>query len=230
MARLADSSMDVGTKQTGRDIGFGYNLGATLQLNPATRLGLTYRSAVNLTADGHFKGGGINIPTSTSIRLPDTVSVAISHMFNDRLQLLADFTWTGWSSIPALVVTDLTDRVSLPSERLGFRDSYRLGFGTQYQYNDSLRLKMGVAYDQSPIRNAMDRTVRLPDSDRTLLAVGFNQRIGKRMSVDVGYIHIFSEKAEIDRPTNNPRLPPGVVRGSFSSSVDIVSIQLNHQF
>lgn len=113
-----------------------------------------------------------------------------------------------------------------------FRGSYRLGFGTQYQYNDTLRLKMGVAYDQSPVRNAIDRTVRLPDSDRTLLAVGFNQRIGERTSVDVAYIHIFYEKAEINRRNNplSPLSPNGDVRGSFSNSMDVVSIQLNHQF
>jgi long-chain fatty acid transport protein len=150
-------------------------------------------------------------------------------MFNDRLQLLADFTWTGWSSIPALMVESRTDGVALLNEKLGFKDSYRFGFGAQYQYNYGLRLKMGIAYDQSPIRNAADRTVRLPDSDRIMLAIGFNQKINQRTSVDVGYIHMFLEKSSIDRPTSNPLLLP-VVRGSFSSSADIVSVQLNHQF
>lgn len=220
---------DPRTKLTGSDIGFGYNLGAMLQVTPATRLGITYRSTVSLNVEGHFQGLGGKYPTAASIKLPDTISVALSHMFTERLQLLADFTWTGWSSLPALVVTGLVAGRSVPSENLGFKDSYRVGFGTQYQYSDNLRLKMGVAYDQSPIQNAMDRTVRLPDSDRTLLAVGFNQKIGERTSIDVGYIHVFLAKAEIDRPTSNPSSLP-VVRGSFSSSADIVSVQLNHRF
>ncbi|SCY28457.1 long-chain fatty acid transport protein [Nitrosospira sp. Nl5] len=228
MAPVA-APIDPRTKLTGRDIGFGYNLGAMLQVTPATRLGITYRSSIDLNVDGHFQGLGSKIPASASIKLPDTISVAISHMFNAKLQLLADFTWTGWSSIPALMVESRIGGATLLNERLGFKDSCRLGFGAQYQYNDGLRLKMGVAYDQSPIRNAMDRTVRLPDSDRTLLAVGINQKISQRTSVDFGYIHVFLEKSEIDRPTGNPLLLP-VVRGSFSSSADIVSVQLNHQF
>jgi long-chain fatty acid transport protein len=224
--------MDSRTKLTGRDIGFGYNLGAMLQVTPATRLGITYRSSIGLNVEGYSQGLDQKIPTSASIKLPDTISVAISHMFNAKLQLLADFTLTGWSSLPALMVERRTDSATLLNERLGFKDSYRLGFGAQYQYNDGLRLKMGVAHDQSPIRNTMDRTVRLPDSDRTLLAVGFNQKIGQRTSVDVGYIHIFLEKSEIDRAVSDPRNPlsRSVVRGSFSSSADIVSVQLNHQF
>lgn len=100
MARPDTSMPDVETRLSGSDIGFGYNLGAMLQLNPVTRLGITYRSAVNLRANGNFTSPGANYSASASIRLPDTVSVAISHMFTDRLQLLADFTWTGWSSIP----------------------------------------------------------------------------------------------------------------------------------
>jgi long-chain fatty acid transport protein len=221
--------MNPKTKLTGRDIGFGYNLGAMLQVTPATRLGVTYRSTISLHVDGHFQGLDSKTPTSASIKLPDTISVAISHMFNDKLQLLADFSWTGWSSIPALAVESRTDGVTLPIEKLGFKDSFRFGFGTQYQYNEGLKLKMGIAYDQSPIRNAMDRTVRLPDSDRIMFAIGFNQKINERTSVDVGYIHMFLEKSTIERPTSNPLLLP-VVRGSFSSSADIVSLQLNHQF
>ncbi len=221
--------LDPRTKLTGSDISFGYNLGAMFQVTEATRLGIAYRSTMNLDVDGYFQGLGSKVPTSTSVKLPDTISVALSHMFNDRLQLLADFTWTGWSSIPALVVESRTGGKTILNERLGFRDSYRLGFGAQYQYTDRLRLKMGVAYDQSPVRNAMDRTVRLPDSDRTLLAIGFNHKIGERTSIDVGYIHMFLARAEIDRPTSNPSLLP-LVRGSFSSSADIVSLQLNHRF
>jgi long-chain fatty acid transport protein len=222
-------STDTATRLTGSDIGFGYNLGAMLQVTPATRLGITYRSTVSLHVDGHFQGFVGKFPTSASIKLPDTISVAISHKFTERLQLLADFTWTGWSSIPALVATGLVAGRNLPSENLGFKDSYRVGFGTQYQYSDNLRLKMGVAYDQSPVQNAMDRTVRLPDSNRVLLAVGFNQKITERTSVDVGYMHVFFAAAEIDRPTSNPLMLP-VVRGSFSSTADVFSIQLNHAF
>jgi long-chain fatty acid transport protein len=208
------TSMDSRTKLTGADVGFGYNLGAMLQVIPSTRLGIAYRSSINLNVDGDFEGLSSKIPASASIKLPDTISVAISKMVNAKLQLLADFTWTGWSSIPALIVESVMDRATLQNERLGFKDSYRLGFGAQYQYNDGLRLKVGVAYDQSPITNARDRTVRLPDSDRTLLAVGFNQRIGQRTSFDVGYSHVFLEKSEIDRPTSNPILLPAAVLGS----------------
>lgn len=114
---------------------------------------------------------------------------------------------------------------------LGFKDSYRVGVGAQYQYSDALRLRAGVAYDQSPIRSASDRTVRLPDSDRTWLAFGFNYKLNKQTSVDVGYAHLFFDKAKINRQTVlGTTGTTQFVRGEFETSVNIFSLQLNHHF
>ena len=226
---LLPARVDTKAKVTGDDIGFGYNLGAMFQLNQATRVGLTYRSTVNLKVDGHLGILSSTLPASVSVELPNTASIAISHRVNDQLQLLGDLTWTGWSSISALVVRSRTSGSVLSNEPLGFKDSYRVGVGAQYQYSDTFRLQTGVAYDQSPVRNATDRTVRLPDSDRVWLSVGFNQKINERTSIDAGYAHIFFDKSEIDRATNNnPMLQ--IVRGSFNTSVHIISFQLNHRF
>ncbi len=226
---LLPAQVDAKTKISGNDIGFGYNLGAMFQLTPLTRLGLTYRSKVDLKVNGRLEMPGNTVRASVPVELPDTASVAISHMVNDRLQLLGDFTWTGWSSIPALVVNSRASGSILSNERLNLKDSYRAGLGAQYQYSDKFQLRTGIAYDRSPTRSATDRTVRLPDSNRIWLALGFNQKINKKTSIDVGYAHLFFAKAEINRATNNnPMLQ--VVRGYFNTSVDIISAQLNHQF
>ena len=113
---------------------------------------------------------GNKIPAFVSVELPNTMSAAVSQMVNDRLQLLGDFTWMGWSNIQALSVrSDVTGSV-LSHEPLGFKDTYRVGVGTQYQYSDTLRLRAGVAWDQSPTRKSTDRTVRL----RILTASGWH--------------------------------------------------------
>lgn len=226
---MLPARVDAQTRVKGDDIGFGYNLGAMFQLTPATRIGLTYRSTIDLKVKGNAEIPGNKIPAFVSVELPNTVSAAVSHMVNDRLQLLGDFTWMGWSNIPALSVQSRATESVLSLEPLGFKDTYRVGVGTQYQYSDTLRLRAGFAWDQSPTQKAADRTVRLPDSDRFWLAMGVNQKIGKKTSIDLGYAHIFFDKAEIDRPTNNnPALQ--IVRGSFNTSVHILSVQLNHQF
>jgi long-chain fatty acid transport protein len=221
--------VDIQTRLKGDDVGFGYNLGVMFRLSESTRMGLTYRSAVDLKVDGHLSAPGVAIPASVPVKLPGSASLAISHMMNERLRLLADLTWTGWSSLPAIVAKNQTSGAILANERLGFEDSFRVGLGAQYQYTQRLRLHTGFAYDRSPVRNSLDRTVRLPDSDRFWLAVGLNQKLGERTSIDVGYSHVFFEGAEINRPSfPNPSLQ--VVRGSFDTGVHIISLQLNHHF
>lgn len=223
--------VDVKTKLTGDDTGYGYNVGAMFQLTPVTRLGITYRSKIDLNVEGDVETAGVKTPAEVDIELPDSASIAISHMVSDRLQILADYTWTGWSSIPSLRVEHADTGALLTDERLGFKDSYRVGLGAQYQYTDALRLRAGVAYDQSPVRNSSDRTVRLPDSDRTWVAFGLNYKFSKQTSIDAGYARLFFDKAKIDRQTSlGTTDTTQFVRGEFKTSVNIVSLQLNHHF
>ncbi|WP_297366073.1 outer membrane protein transport protein [Thauera sp.] len=228
---LLPSTVDVESKLSGDDTGWGWNAGALFQLSPATRIGVTYRSTIDLDVEGGVEAGPGYTPAKVSVELPDTASLAVAHQVNDRLQVLADYTWTGWSSLPRLNVQHGTFGVTLTDEYLGFKDSYRLGLGMQYQYTDALRLRAGVAYDQSPIRKAEDRTVRLPDSDRTWLAFGFNYKLNKQTSIDAGYAHLFFDKEKIDRRTVlGTTATSQFVRGSFDTSVNILSVQLNHSF
>lgn len=104
-----------------------------------------------------------------------------------------------------------------------------LNINTQYQYTGRRRLHRRIGLRSIPHAQWVERTVRLPDSDRFWLAVGFNQKLEGRTSIDVGYSHVFFRGAEINRPSfPNPSLQ--VVRGSFNADAHIISLQLNHHF
>jgi long-chain fatty acid transport protein len=219
------------SKLTGKDTGYGWNAGAIFQVTPSTRLGITYRSAIDLKVKGKAEQPGSVTPAQVKIKLPDTASIALSQKVGDRLELLADYTWTGWSTIPSLRVTNRETGELLTDEHLGFKDSHRVGLGMQYQYTDALRLRAGVAYDQSPVRKATDRTVRLPDSDRTWLALGLNYKFTKQTSMDVGYAYLMFDEAKINRQTVLGTMETGQrVIGKFDTKVHILSVQLNHHF
>lgn len=225
------ATVDGRSKLTGKDTGYGYNLGAMFQVTPSTRIGVSYRSTIDLKVKGKSESPAGVTPAQVKIELPDTASIALSQKIGDRLELLADYTWTGWSSIPSLRVTNRNTGALLTDEHLGFKDSYRVGLGAQYQYTDALRLRAGVAYDQSPVRSSSDRTVRLPDSDRTWLALGMNYKFTKQTSVDVGYAYLMFDDAKIDRQTVlGTTATTQYVRGSFDTKVHILSVQLNHHF
>src|SRR5262249_26873000 len=168
-------------------------------------------------------------PVTTAIELPDTVSAAFSYE-GDRFEVLGDWTWTGWSSIQDLVVKR-PDGSVLSSVPLRFEDTWRAGLGVNYRLNEGWTLRVGTAYDKSPVQDAY-RTPRLPDEDRVWASAGFQYRIGRTQAIDFGYAHLFV-KAAASRPGTEaaaPAPPRGSLVGSYSSRVNILSIQYRRSF
>ncbi|MCB1770087.1 MAG: outer membrane protein transport protein, partial [Candidatus Competibacteraceae bacterium] len=72
---------DGNAKVKGDDWGFGFNLGATYEFDPQTRVGLSYRSRVEYTLEGHRTIGnylpGVNgkIPAKVDWTAPDWVGL-----------------------------------------------------------------------------------------------------------------------------------------------------------
>ena len=157
-----------------------------------------------------------------SLSMPDSVSLAISHQFNEKWQLLGDATWTRWSRIqnlplfltsplgasPAGAVSDTLD--------LQFRDGYRFGVGANYRWTDNFMLKLGVAYDRSPVPDATHRSVFLPDADRTWLSFGGKHQLTKNGVLDVGYARLFLSDADVLRNKGvGAAGAQGIVSGSY---------------
>jgi long-chain fatty acid transport protein len=220
-----------GVRVEGDDTAWGYNMGAMFQFAPATRLGVSYRSAIkyNVKGTATFSPG---VPAASGdvtldLKLPDNFSVALSHQFDSKWTLLADVTWTGWSSIKDLRVVR-SNGTTLENTPENFRDTWRAGLGAIYRHNEAWSLKMGVAYDQTPV-NATDRTPRLPDEDRTWLSVGAQYRVSRNGTLDFGYAHLFVKDASINQSAGSP-LTSGTLRGYFENSVDILGIQYSHTF
>lgn len=220
---------------------WGYNFGLLFDVTPATRIGLAYRSAVEYDMTGTTRFSGVpaafalspaltaataNGNVTFNVKTPDSASVAIAHQLNPRWELLADMMWTGWSNIQALpLVRD--SGATLDTLRFNFQDTLRYAVGANYRMSDTLMLKMGLAFDESPVPNASDRSVRLPDNDRTWFSLGAKYRVSNAGTVDLGYSFITIKDAAID---NNQGAVRGRVVGNYKAHVNILSVQYTHTF
>ncbi len=227
---------------------WGYNAGLMLQLTPATRFALTYRSALKYTMHGTtsfsarpagpsaggalgaaFNGAVSDGNVSLALKTPDMASVSLVHELNSRWQLLGDLDWTGWSNVKSVPLVRETG-ATLDTLTFNFRDTLRIAVGANYRMNDAWTLKIGYAYDQSPVPDAASRSVRLPDADRNWLAAGAKYRISRASTVDLGYAHLFIRDASINNNQNPPVNVRGLVNGSYASSVDILGVQYAYLF
>lgn len=218
-------------KVEGDDYGWGFNLGAIWHLGEATRIGVAYRSEVDLTLEGAVAFTalpGLNGPVTAKTTLPDSASLSVFHALNSRWDILADVTWTGWSDFDELrIVRTSGALVGLTPEN--WDDSYRYSLGANYHMNEKLTLRGGVAFDETPVDDTF-RTARIPDEDRTWIALGAQYRLSDRSTLDFGYAHLFVKDADIDK--TEPVQGIGNIRltGEYDASVDIVSLQYTHSF
>ena len=94
--------------------------------------------------------------------------------------------------------------------------------------NDRVTLRAGVAFDETPVPDST-RTPRLPDSDRTWVALGARWQPSPALLMDFGYAHLFSETVPLDQDADNVAAS-GLLNGEQHSDIDIVSAQLVYRF
>lgn len=221
-------------KLKGDDNAWGYNAGLMFQVTQDTRVGLSYRSKIKFHLEGTQTTSPLyyNGSIKADLETPDTASLAVQHRLNDRWTLLADYTWTGWSSLQKLAPlrTD-TGTASTNPINYNFKDTYRVGVGATYQLNNDWKLRFGTAYDKNPIPDDASRTMTVPDADRIWLAFGARWNLSPKTSVDFGYAHLFVEDSHTARAVKNSTgTTIETVRGKFVNSADMLSAQVNFNF
>ena len=225
------------------DIATGFNLGLVYQISGRTKIGVAYRSEVDISVEGD---GDFTVPTNpllgalvagsgafvdtdidVDVTLPASFSISLAHQV-DKFTWLVDVTWTGWDSFDELRIE--YDNPAQPDSVTteDWDNSRRYSVGFDYQYSDKLIIRSGIALDETPVPSAERRTPRLPGDDRTWLSFGFTYMVNNDMTFDFGYSHLFIDDAKIDNtfessiPTLNATLT-----GEYEADVDILSAQLN---
>ncbi|HKU16433.1 MAG TPA: outer membrane protein transport protein [Steroidobacteraceae bacterium] len=233
----------------GDDDAWGFNVGALFELSDRTSVGLAYRSSIDYKVGGTIAfaapvgadpvASGIIAAASAAgaplssgavkvdLEVPDSATLSVQHRFGEKYALLADIAWTGWSSIQELrIVRDSGTTVSVTPER--WKDTWRYALGATYEMSDQLTLRAGVAFDETPVPDAT-RTPRLPDTDRTWVAIGARWQPSTPLQVDFGYAHLFSDTVPLAQDAGNVAAS-ALLMGKQHSDINIVSAQLVYRF
>jgi len=217
------------------DPGLGFNFGLQYEIGMNTIIGASYRSEIDLDFSGDadftvtvpgFPDGGL----TSSVTLPASLALSVAKKM-DKITYLADITWTGWSSFDELLIE--YDR-GMPEDTLttqDWDDTLRYSVGFDYQYSEKMVLRSGLAYDETPIPSPERRTARIPGNDRTWLSFGLTYMLDDQSSIDVGYSHLFIDDTEINNTleSSNSGLN-ATLTGTYTASVDILSVQWNKKF
>jgi long-chain fatty acid transport protein len=181
----------------GDDTGLGLNVGLMYQLDENSRFGFNYRSETDITFEGDFSNdlpvaaggtGGAQLPGSVELTLPAIAEFSGSHQLDEKLGLHYSVLWTGWSSFESLeaqVTAPTGDKFVAFEKQEQFDDAFRYSIGGDYQYNEDLLLRAGVAFDESPVSQT-HLSISIPDTDRFWFSFGGNYTIDTQSNVDLG--------------------------------------------
>ncbi|OHZ01234.1 outer membrane protein transport protein [Salinicola sp. MIT1003] len=221
----------------GDDDAWGYNIGMIYRPVESTTLGLTYRSKVeyHLTGDvdasNVFGGVGAGGPAflnadgdaSLDITLPETIDFSVTHQLDDRWTLMAGATYIRWSRFDQLVVdNDLGLDIN---EQQDYRDTWQYAAGLAYQLNPAWSLRGGIAYDQSPVKDA-HRSPRVPTADRTLVSIGAGWTPIPDLTIDAAYSYIWEDRADVDLQDENGNS----YQAEYDNSLNLFGVQATYRF
>lgn len=187
-----------------------WKVGAMYEFTPQTRIGINYSGKSMQTVKGRHAVTGFNnlqppYPNlnetvgdgEASPDLPQSILISGYHQLNDKIGLSASVRWTDWKDSFQEFTLSSSSQILQPSggkktvdEK--WRSTWTIAMGVDYYVNKNWTLRMGTAWDQSPIRNKYHRTIRIPDSNRIWLSFGASYE-HENFKIDAGFAHLFMQ-------------------------------------
>jgi long-chain fatty acid transport protein len=252
---LLRTAGDAHGSNDGKDWGWGFNLGYLYTLDENTRFGLAYRSSIShqlrgstvwdfsqVTTDQVVNkvlataSRKVNSAALVTLRTPESLSANAFHQFNSKWAGMADVTFTRHNRMENLDIQFPGTDEGTEVIRQQWKNTVRVSLGGNYAYNDSLTLRAGVAYDESPVQNAELTHAALPDSDRMQYSFGANWKLSPRSSIDFAYSFVDFKDAKINYTNNCNPLATGctgngeTTRGLFQTHLSLIGIAYNYKF
>ena len=157
--------------------------------------------------------------------LPASLTMSVTHRINDRWTVMGDVTRTAWSTAFDKVTVDYASNQPDSVLTWGYKDTTFGSIGAEYKLSDTLTLRGGVAYDETPTSYA-HRDVRVPDVTRKWLSFGIGWTPKANVEYNFGYTHLFTNEPAISlvSPTNS------TLQGKYDVGGDILAASINYKF
>jgi long-chain fatty acid transport protein len=209
------------------DVGYGFNLGMLFEPQAGTRLGITYRSEVELEFEDVASISGLG-PTLTAaldaldllgskididMNIPQAVMLSGYHQFTGKLALMANIGWQEWSEFGKSDITVRSTTTTKFTQDRDWDDAWHFALGAQYRIADPWLLSVGFAYDTDPVDDAENNTPDLALDRQIRYAAGLQYDWSTDITVGVAYEFL-------DLGDANVNLKGGPLQGDLKGDYD----------
>ena len=225
---------------TGTDNSFGWILGMNLRPTDSLSLGYSHRSEIehqirgkaDFTVPGNvapiFASVGVYVDTGAGAKLvlPSSDTFSGTWAVNDKLSLMAEGTYTRWSSLQEIRIKFDNPVQADAAEPYNWGDSWFYSVGAEYKLNDRFTLRGGVARDDSPV-SLPYRTPRLPDQDRYWYAIGATWSASDSLDISASFHRV--------QMANTPKIgihssSGSYLAGDYDGGANVFGVSAQYRF
>lgn len=229
---------DANLRIYGQDMAFGWNAGILADFG-LVRLGAHYRSHIDHELHGTATVSGLLGPVAggngvrygiAPISTPDMATGA-GVVDLGALRLLGSVTWTNWSRFKAITVEN--NGVPILGSEQNYKDTWTGSVGGEYDISQSLTLRAGGMYDQTPTVDEF-RTTRVPDGNRWWASAGATWQMNPTFGLSVSYAHVWVSTEPINRLdplfTGTPAQTTVNTRSQNTGSANVLAASISARF
>jgi len=144
---------------------------------------------VDAVVAGQFESDGAlaDQDVQTEIEVPAQFVAGLAFDATERLTLLADYQWSGWSSFDEIVLE--FDRIGESVREENYQNTSAFRFGAEYVVSEAFTVRTGYLFNQTA---APDETVTplLPENDRNHVTVGVGWQPTQTFEVNLAYQYL----------------------------------------
>jgi long-chain fatty acid transport protein len=218
---------------TGNASGIGFNAGIYLKPTEKLSIGITYRSQVNMkvnngnaefTVPGSLSSNFPNGAFSSSLPLPQVISIGVGVKPIEKLLITADVNFIGWSAYKELAFDydKNTSTLQDTKEARNYKDTYAFRLGGQYDVKENFRVRAGIAYQLTPVQDGYV-TPEVPDANKISYTAGIGYKFADKLTVDASFtFENFAKRTDTNMQNN--------FSGTYKTYIAIPGISLTYNF
>ena len=239
---FAPQSADGKAVIKGDDTNIGWLVGLNWRPTDTLAIGLSHRSEIDHelqgTADWTVPGNARTVLNaigrstlfqdgagSAKLTTPSVTTVSLAWQATDRLAVMADYSQTDWHSLREVRI-DFGNPDPDSVEDFSWEDTAFYSIGADFKLNDTLTLRGGLGYDETPTSIAT-RTPRLPDENRRWFSLGLGWALSDSFEINAAYSRIEPDTPKIDIVDTSTL---HTLQGEYSSDVNLFGISGQFRF
>jgi long-chain fatty acid transport protein len=240
-ARPALFAASAPTQLKGDAYGVGFTAGVTVKPWAGGEISLGYRSSIRHQLEGTLgaiiPGLATERPIKSNINLPEIVTLGLKQDLNPQWTVTGTVQWTNWSRLQAPPIVNSANNQPITGLGLRYKDEWFFAAGVQYNVNQQLSLRAGIAYEISPITDET-RGVRVLDNNRLWLSAGLGYKFSERLAFDLGYSYLRLDNGKVNivapgnplNPAGNPSFTAFNYTGESKAHAHILAVSLKYRW